>query len=186
MVTVNNRRSQMTKMLFRTSLMELMTEKSINKITIKDICNGADLNHSTFYLHYTDRHNLLQDVENEVIEKILQYIKKMDADVDVIHYIATLFDYLKENKKMAVTLFNNPEAHAFQTMFVEKIKEQIKEFETNDFSPVKEKYVYIYTMQGCFNLIREWINSEFDLSSNDVAELIIQLYTASLSVDSAC
>lgn len=81
------------------------------------------------------------------------------------------------------TLFNNPETHAFQAMFVNKIIIQIREIEGSAFPPEKEKYILAFVVQGCFSLIREWINSGFDLPSNEITDLIIQLYTASLTIN---
>ena len=58
----DSRRTQMTKKLFRTALVELMQEKPFHKITIKEICDRADLNRTTFYLHYEDQNQLLNEI----------------------------------------------------------------------------------------------------------------------------
>ena len=44
-----SRRVQMTKKLLRESVIELMDKKPLNKISIKDICDNADVNRTTFY-----------------------------------------------------------------------------------------------------------------------------------------
>lgn len=49
-----DRRIRRTQRLLKESLAELMSEKSFNNITIKDITEKADLNRGTFYLHYTN------------------------------------------------------------------------------------------------------------------------------------
>ena len=55
MATKNNRRTVLTKRIFKETLMDLMKEKPISKITIKEICDLADMSRSTFYLHYQDQ-----------------------------------------------------------------------------------------------------------------------------------
>ena len=57
-----NRRTQMTRQLFRDSLIELLQSKTFQKITVKEICEHADLNRTTFYLHYTDQEQLLDEI----------------------------------------------------------------------------------------------------------------------------
>lgn len=57
------------------------------------------------------------------------------------------------------------------------------EYPGSAFPPEKEKYILAFVVQGCFSLIREWINSGFDLPSNEITDLIIQLYTASLTIN---
>ena len=55
----------MTKMLLKQSLIELMREKSIHEISIKDICSGADINRSTFYRHYKDIYDVYEQLVDE-------------------------------------------------------------------------------------------------------------------------
>ena len=50
-----SRRVTMTKMLLKTALIELMQEKPFQQITIKELCEQADLNRTTFYLHSADQ-----------------------------------------------------------------------------------------------------------------------------------
>lgn len=82
MAVKNNRRAQMTRLLLRTALVELMQEKPFNQITIKEICEQADLNRTTFYLHYADQFALLSDVENEVCQKTLETLKNVKPAAD--------------------------------------------------------------------------------------------------------
>ena len=47
--------------------MELLREKVISSITIKELCQKADINRSTFYSHYRDQFDLLQHIEDEIL-----------------------------------------------------------------------------------------------------------------------
>ena len=47
-----NRRVQFTKTALRDAMLELISEKPLTSITVKDVCARADINRSTFYLHY--------------------------------------------------------------------------------------------------------------------------------------
>ena len=56
-----DRKTRYTRMVLQDSLIELMKEKPISKITIKELCEKADINRTTFYAHYTDQYDLLRN-----------------------------------------------------------------------------------------------------------------------------
>ena len=99
MATKNNRRILVTKRILRESLMELMQEKSISKITIKEICDLSEMSRSTFYLHYQDQFELLSDVENEVMENTLKALENLSGSFNTTESIEAFLEYVKENKE---------------------------------------------------------------------------------------
>ena len=62
-----DRRIKYTKTLLKNSLVDLMREYPIAKISVKMLCETADINRSTFYAHYSDQFDLLITLEREVI-----------------------------------------------------------------------------------------------------------------------
>ena len=60
-------RVKYTKMVLKKALLELMQHKPVNKITVKEICERAELNRATFYAHYSDCFDLLESIEEELI-----------------------------------------------------------------------------------------------------------------------
>ncbi|MEG1366357.1 MAG: TetR/AcrR family transcriptional regulator, partial [Oscillospiraceae bacterium] len=64
---ITDRRVRKTKAALRGALVKLMEKKSIQEISVKELCEKCDINRSTFYLHYTDVYNLLQMIEKEML-----------------------------------------------------------------------------------------------------------------------
>lgn len=62
-----DRRARRTRRLLRESLLELLEEKRFGEISIRDVTDRADVNRTTFYLHYTDTAQLLRSVEEELL-----------------------------------------------------------------------------------------------------------------------
>ncbi|MFD2880770.1 TetR/AcrR family transcriptional regulator [Paenibacillus rhizoplanae] len=60
------------KMVIKESLLKLLTERSINKVTVTDICREANINRNTFYSHYASQFELLSTIENDLYEEIKQ------------------------------------------------------------------------------------------------------------------
>ncbi|MEI3131006.1 MAG: TetR family transcriptional regulator [Oscillospiraceae bacterium] len=64
-------RVKYTKMVLKKALLELMQHKPVNKITVKEICERAELNRATFYAHYSDCFDLLESIEEELFGRSL-------------------------------------------------------------------------------------------------------------------
>lgn len=62
-----DRRVSYTKKIIRESLLELLEKKSLEEITVKELCQYADINRATFYRYYTDIYDLFQKMEEEII-----------------------------------------------------------------------------------------------------------------------
>lgn len=175
MATKNNRRTIITKMLLKTSLIELMHQKSINQITIKEICEQAELNRSTFYLHYADQFALLDDIENEIIGTTFEHLQNVGSTLDTLTYIETFLCYVKDNRDIFETLLCQPKNISFQELFIDKILEQLKGNLPFNYSDKTTKYIYTFLLHGCIHIIIDWIINDFDLSISEVSKLIYGL-----------
>lgn len=66
-VAKTDRRVIKTKRAIRNAFAELLSEKDINKITIKDISDVAEINRKTFYSYYAGVYQLIDEIENEIV-----------------------------------------------------------------------------------------------------------------------
>ncbi|MCR4942973.1 MAG: TetR/AcrR family transcriptional regulator [Clostridium sp.] len=78
--TKGNRRVLYTQKVIKESLLELLKEKNIHKVTVTDICKKADINRGTFYSHYKDAHDLLNSMENEFFDTAYNFVKDYSDD----------------------------------------------------------------------------------------------------------
>ena len=56
-------------MLLKNALIDIMKTKSIHLVSIKEICEEADVNRSTFYRHYNTQYDLYDDIIEDMIEE---------------------------------------------------------------------------------------------------------------------
>ena len=175
MAVKNNRRTQMTRLLLKTALKELMQEKAFSQITIKDICTQADLNRTTFYLHYNDQLNLLTDLENEVCEKTLEYLKNVKPAADAPGMIEAFLRYVQENASLFRVLFFNAGGEDFRSRFIQNSMAALRFNIPVSCAPEEEPYVLRFLMEGSIHMIMEWIKEDFNLTPRQLAELIYQL-----------
>ena len=92
----HNRRTAYTKTAIRRTFFELLEEKDFDKISVREICQRADINRSTFYRHYDDINALMKSIEAEFVSDIDNQIERMDPEVfDAV--LVGLFDIVRDN-----------------------------------------------------------------------------------------
>ena len=76
----NDKRSRKSRQAIKEAFKEMVLTQEMSHIVIKDLAEKADVNRKTFYLHYTDVYNVLEDVEDELLEDIKNIFAKFDMD----------------------------------------------------------------------------------------------------------
>ena len=69
-----DQRIRLSKQLLRNALLELLKEKHISKVSVREICERAQINRTTFYKYYGSQYELLEDIENMLIAQITEKI----------------------------------------------------------------------------------------------------------------
>ncbi len=170
-----NQRVRLTKQLLKNSLTALLNTKPIGKITIKEICESAGINRSTFYLYYTDQYALLEEIEKELIDHAQEHLQKIDSSIGSLQYLIALLTYIQQHADLFGTLLCRQESLSFQTAFVDTAFLHLRHSLAIHASDAVVGYVYNYLIMGCLSMIKQWIESGFDLSCEEMAELIFRL-----------
>ena len=170
-----NRRTKMTKMLFRTALTELMQEKSFSKITVKDICERADLNRTTFYKHYNDQEEILKEIESDLIEKSIAYMKNVSREEGTVAMIEAYLHYVKENAVLFKIMFSGVGNDNRMLSYTSNVLKQLRSNLPDYGTPKQEHYILSFIMNGSFRVILTWIDSDFDIPASELARLIYML-----------
>lgn len=182
-----DRRIKITKQAIRESLLELMLQYPLPKISVKMICESADINRSTFYAHYKDQYDLLETIQSEVVEGIRQYILHKDF---IIHHtkIATpvliqILEYAKANQNLFKVLLNHNNGLGLQQEFMflanEKTQEEITE--ANRLDEATTRYIGIFEIAGVISIMREWMNQGCTEAPEKLAGLISRLLFLGIS-----
>ena len=92
-------RVRYTVHMIQNVFLELLKEKPVAKITVKEICGHAEINRSTFYKHYQDVYDLMEKLENEAVEA---FEKLLDSYVqnETVLALVTLLTSLRENREL--------------------------------------------------------------------------------------
>lgn len=170
-----NRRTQMTKLLLRTALIELMQEKPFRQITIKDLCERADLNRTTFYLHYTNQEAVLADVERDALEKTMEYMKNISPTVETVELIQAFLSYVKNNAPLFRILLCHSGNDAIMASYMGSVLGRLRPNLPMYGPPERERYVLNFLMHGSIHVIIMWMEQGFNPSENEIAALIYRM-----------
>lgn len=172
-----DRRVRYTKMVLKDSLSELLEEKPIEKITVKEVCDKADINRGTFYSHYSDQYDLYDSVVNEIVDGVFEHMGDFmakDTD-DIIKAITNVFLFLKENNTLVKTLINRGVRYSVEKR-IYTIFENI--YNNNPNKRLDSDLVscgYQYMSAGAIALIRNWLNSDMQRTPEEMALFSIKL-----------
>ena len=97
-------RVKYTKMVLKKALLELMQHKPVNKITVKEICERAELNRATFYAHYSDCFDLLESIEEELFGQFERSMQSYIHSFDIAGLVGGLYRIIQENEAVCRVL----------------------------------------------------------------------------------
>ncbi|WP_413375877.1 TetR/AcrR family transcriptional regulator [Alkalihalobacillus sp. 1P02AB] len=125
-MTKVDRRILKSQEAIKNAFIELMTEKIFDKITVKDICDGANVGNRTFYLHYLDKFDLLDKLIEEHLAD-LKVICEQKKDKGLVEGTVIWFEYFEQNKLFFSPLFSSKGTITFRNHFLDFVIEEIKE-----------------------------------------------------------
>ena len=177
-----------TSRLMNQALLKLLEEKEFEYITIKELCQKAGVNRSTFYLHYENMNDLLVESLDYILQKFynhyndekfnLNIIKSLDNNALILikpKYIIPYLEFIKANKKLFLVATNNPVLFDVYKTF-EKMYKGI-------FSPIldkynvlenEKKYILAFYLNGLHSIIIEWIKTDCKDSIDYICSLFIK------------
>lgn len=170
-----DRRARRTRRLLRESLLELLEEKRFGEISIRDVTDRADVNRTTFYLHYTDTAQLLRSVEEELLGEaqalIDAHIRETVQDGTMGPVFEPVLDFVVEHRKVCAVLMENQEASRFTEHLQTLIRANGGEIIRAWFPEHQEtavSYVLQFAACGLIGLVTEWFQRNMDLSKEEL------------------
>ena len=169
------------------ALISLLKKKPFEYITISELCNEAGVNRSTFYLHYENTADLLNETVKYLIDDFISYFtdaeKSLNFDFSTREreqlnfisdkYLIPYFTYIKDNKEVFATLMSNGKSLGF-----EKIHERMFE---NIFNPILKRfnypekdrrYIVMYYLNGISAINNEWLKNNCDRPVEEVVNIV--------------
>ncbi|WP_226645376.1 TetR/AcrR family transcriptional regulator [Mesobacillus subterraneus] len=180
-----DRRKKYTRMVLRESLMDLLKNKPISNITIKEICELADINRSTFYSHYSSQYDLLNAIEEEFIEDMVATLNQYNfsKEEEALKMTEKILEYIAQNSDVCQTLLSENSDIHFQKKGMMITQEFIfKNWITDShFDRETFEYINIFVVSGSIYVIKNWLENGMDKPPREMAEIINNFINRGLS-----
>jgi AcrR family transcriptional regulator len=169
-----DRRVKLTLMLLQDALIKTMQSTHISKISVKQLCEMADINRSTFYAHFQDQYGLLEYICTQAIDNIEKHLEKQDINESMpitLTSLKRIFDYIKENSDLFKALLSNNCDVDFQRNIVNVV---IK-YSTYEVADSRTKdYLAAFGLAGCVSILQMWLKDGMPESTTRMAEIILK------------
>ncbi|HWQ58772.1 MAG TPA: TetR/AcrR family transcriptional regulator C-terminal domain-containing protein [Clostridia bacterium] len=170
-----NQRIRLTKRMLRESLIAFLAHKNIHHVSVREICEGAEINRTTFYKYYGSPYDLLRDMENEVLAQIEGYLGMNDGLQGDFQLFLKIISYIDDNVELCRLLINNAVGSAFpeRLLNLPTIRRLLSEQLSAEYGSDESDYIHQFVVDGGFSIIKRWINRDARESPEKIAMLFV-------------
>lgn len=179
-------RSTQTKVKLKNSFIKLVREKGLDNVTVSDLARDSKINRGTFYLHYLDKYDLMEKLEEQAINDLKQILlfdkntENLNDPIELIPYDAILkaLIYVKNDFDFIKTLTSDGGDPNFILMIKEilsqMIDSKIQQSEKLTFSQkmLPEDYAREILLSSMVAILVLWIKKDAAESPEEIAVMI--------------
>ena len=183
-----DRRVRRTKKLLSQGLIELMQQKQVKDITVRELADLVDVNRGTFYLYYRDIFDMLERLEEELFEQLNAVILAHKGEPILTHarpMLKDLFRIVAENKEICSVLLSDNGDIKFLQKLSDVIQEKLRMDWLNGYveNETEFEYRYAFGALGFIGLLRTWLHRDCAESADDMAAFADSLIRQGLMTD---
>lgn len=186
-----------TAVKFDKALLSLLEQKSFEYITIREICEKAGVNRSTFYLHYENMCDLLKETTQYVLDQFLSYFtvdKKSishrfeDCDLQELmfitpQYLTPYLNFIKDNRQVFKTSLQQIGTMDLKGVYKKMFQHIFDPILTRFHFPERERtYVMKFYLMGITAIVMEWLDNNCEDSVEDIVKVIVDCVMGKIRV----
>ena len=168
------------------ALLSLLKRKSFEYITVSEICKTAEVNRSTFYLHYENTADLLEETTKYILDNFMAYFKtdtksvveKVNRELNELcfindSYLMPYLTYIKENKEIFLTALLHMKDFNFESVYEQMFESVFAPILERFRYPEKDrKYVMLYYLNGITAISMEWVKDNCKRPTEEISGII--------------
>ena len=176
-----------TALRMNEALISLLEKKDLEFITVKEACETAGVNRSTFYLHYETISDLMNETVEMVDKRFLSYFSQCERDVlpemngaDLKElvlvsraYLLPYLRFIRDNKHVYRAAFRNPAGMQAYARY-EYLKNHILGPSLARFQipPESRPYYIAYYVEGIIAIVKEWLRRDCIDEVESISDII--------------
>ncbi len=175
-----DRRSQRTRQLFNSALLELLSEKGYEAITVQDILDRAGIGRSTFYSHYFDKEDVHASLMKEMLERMNRQLSERHGEQEILPSLEIFQHIHQELPHFQAVAGSGPPAErlwdTMQTALGKTIEQTLAAAGVDKKSSAVPLSVVSAYLAGAFlNLLKWWIKAGMPYSPEEMDGIFRQL-----------
>lgn len=167
-------RTRYTEKVIRDSFLSIMEEKPYSRITVKEICQKAEINRATFYNHYKDVYDLMDRLEERILASVDALVQEADFR-DLPAYLTKLLSNMRQEGKTYLILISENGRPEILTKIGKRITERsyplLKE-RLDGLSEEEKEACYFFILNGSAGVMRQWLSLGSRMSERELAEAL--------------
>lgn len=182
-----NRNAVRSRKLIRQAFEELLEERELDKLTVVDIVNRANITRSTFYVHYPDIYGIIEEIQGEIISRHLEQFSQIEYRnmlQDPTPYLKSVAAMLEENNRLFKKLGHN--IHAQQYMGILRrtiVEDTVSRSDVPDEirTPAAFSIRIRFFLAGVLDTLQSWVEGKLDCTLDELCKEVSQLIQQSAS-----
>jgi AcrR family transcriptional regulator len=176
--------AEKTDRKIREVFISLMKEEGFQDIRIKEIVTRAEINRGTFYLHYDDKYDLLDHLEQDMIHGFVALgdqaqddLLKKDIDLAgaLLPYFRRFTEYVRANGELFVLLLGEKGDPSFSNRLMQAIQDFWNDRLLAAHFTVPAHYALAVLTGSMICLIEEWVKDGFQEDIEEFMQISIKM-----------
>ena len=178
-IDLKNATKRRTNRIIQQSFIELLQQVPFEQITVKDLCEKADINRATFYRYYSDLYALKDELSNELFD--LMFTKVVQKGIapagntrsTIVEYALEALTTVQENYALCRVLICDDTSSAFAYRLSDAFAKVFDEASGGQYRRKEQADLLFHFMaSGVIGVLRNWLNSGCAVGREEVAQII--------------
>ena len=188
MNTKNNQRSKETdERIVRATFLAMMEgKKPVSKVTVREVCERAGINRSTFYAHYLDVYDVMEQVEKTMAAGLTQrFLEILDSGGSISRCFLALFEYIREYREFYTFYLTESNRTGVIGVAWEMLSDRVQSITPQDFGYTSQQemmYQGTFFTFGLTAVIRAWVTQGCQETPQQLLEFLGRQYSPNLKL----
>ena len=169
-------RRTLTKRLIREAMLTMLKTRSIQDITVRELCDAAGVNRTTFYNHYDGVYEVLGEIEENFLLQLTDEGGFTHGQLDLPQHIERLCEKLRQNKDTALLLLTNNADPNFSAKLMKlQACGPVWSETASSYSPAEYELLSQFISGGAYAMVCHWLESGCSQTPKQVAALMTKV-----------
>ena len=170
-------RIKKTRDKLKQGLLEILKTEDIDEVSVTELCKYSAVNRNTFYSHYKEPSDLLEEIEGELISSMYSTLANANLhNMSMYTFISSLFTQIYENKDICSIIFS---PHGNKNL-IRNIVEMVRTNVTSDWinkgvTELESNIMFSYCLSGALGVLESWINDNYRTPVSEISQILTSL-----------